>query len=64
MTDLAGYETTEDTRLRLGLKNRRTVQIWCENGKLPCVKMGRMWLVEKDAEPDVIRRPGARKEKG
>ncbi len=59
---LPGYESTEDVRRRLNLKSRRLIQRWCEQGKLPCVKVGRDYLIERGAEPSVVRR-GNREER-
>ena len=54
---LENYETVNEAADRLNALPR-LVQRWCKEGKLPCEKFGRDWLVERGAEPDVNRRKG------
>jgi excisionase family DNA binding protein len=62
---LKDRETVNEAAARLDALPR-LVQRWCKDGKLPCRKVGRDWLVERGAEPRVIRRKQslAREEKG
>ncbi len=46
------YEPLSDAAKRLGVSDR-LVRRWCSEGKLSCHKVGRDWLVEKEAEPEL-----------
>jgi excisionase family DNA binding protein len=58
------YESTTEAAARLGLSKRsggRMIRKWCEEGKLPCAKLGDRWLIKAGSEPSVKRRPERRK---
>ena len=52
---LKDHETVNEAAVRLDALPR-LVQRWCQEGKLPCKKVGRDWLIKRDAEPSVTRR--------
>ena len=46
---LKDHETVNEAAARLQALPR-LVQRWCQEGKLPCRKMGRDWLIKRGAE--------------
>ena len=52
---LKDHETVNQAAARLDALPR-LVQRWCKEGKLDCRKVGRDWLIKRDATPSVIRR--------
>ena len=40
------YLSPEEAAARLGIKPD-TVRKWCREGKLPCVKLGRLWRIRE-----------------
>jgi excisionase family DNA binding protein len=52
---LKDHETVNEAAARLDASSR-LVQRWCKEGKLPCKKIGRDWLIERNSEPDVAWR--------